>query len=222
MAQRVWDVFAALCLVLPLQLGLGSALCRWRASRSAAVRGVTSGARPGHRRRRARWSRCARTLWRAALGALLLALGVRLARFWTGGLPHLEPLPMLAPGLGTLVVAAIVSGAGLGLHAGRLEALGRLRAARVEVGLGGRAMFLGIAAEQILLGAAFLALDGPTRAAIFDRAGASTVTAAVCVIAIGTAAFCALLAALTRKPRPAIAIATALWLTAHTLLAALG
>jgi hypothetical protein len=157
--------------------------------------------------------RSARVLSRAAPWAAALAL-TSLAVCWIAGWswsPALVPfrgvVPVAFPVLGSLAT----SGGYLLLHAGSLEACGALRPARAQARIGGIAAFLAVDGLLflLLLSVLFRAMApglGPATASL-----GGTIRVLTGAALIGGAGFAALLAGLSRKPRPTGTVAAALY-----------
>ena len=148
------------------------------------------------RRRKVTWTRAARALvWAVPPGVGLLAVAATL--ILTAG----EPVRLwVTPAPFALAGGVALAGCYLMLHAGRLEAAGKLRAARRQARFGGSAMLFGVLAQLIQVWSDLL-FD-----VVFRRAtlGASVpaMAAAVAMLSLGVAAFIGVVAGLAGKPRP--------------------
>jgi hypothetical protein len=167
----------------------------------------------GRRRWLATWTASARTLGRTApYAALCLLAGAALATLLPGGIaralhgiwPH--PIALL------LLGAAPTAACHVMLHAGRLEARGRLRVARRRGRLAGELIFVGAQAQLVLVWAG-LSLESPFRRALLaDPRGAGTLLLAA-TVALAVASCVAVTGALAGKPRPSSYVATFFYIT---------
>ena len=172
------------------------------------------------RQRRTDWNLAARAAVRAGPGALALGLlGGGLAALGPEGLGRvldgiwLRPIPLL------LLGAAPTAACQLMLHAGRLEAHGRLRPARREARLAGKLLLLGPVAQTVVLWSALL-FDVPyRRATVAETPGAGLLLLAS-MIAMILAAFIGVTGGLAGKPRPSGTLATLFYAAAMAALIA--
>jgi hypothetical protein len=193
-------------LTLALELLLGAAIvaaCAWVI---ATWRGTGSAGR----RRTAIWTRAGRAMpVPVAGGVVLLAIAAALlaaagpdntgaARIWV------TPLPFALTG----GLAAV--GCFLVIHAGHREARGRWRESRLQARLGGKAVFLGILFQLVVVWYGLL-FDVPFRRATLDNSGPA-MSLAISMLALGVAGFIAIVSGMAGKPRPAGQIAGALYL----------
>ena len=160
------------------------------------------------RRWRVVWTRSARALWRAApYAASLCVLGWALQRFVVGGSPVIWADPWWFVALGAVPTA----GCYLMLHAGRLEAKGRLRAARRQVRLGGQLAFAGSLLLTVRVWTDLIFRVSLRKAFVVDS-GTTGMVLIGAIVAIGCGAFVAILAGLSGKPRPSGQVAALLYL----------
>jgi hypothetical protein len=174
----------------------------------------------GRRRWLATWATSARVLRRAAPWAAAMALaGAATSLLHPGGvaraLSGIWTRPLWLVGLGALPAGACL----VMLHAGRLEARGRLRSARRQARLAGELLFLGAQAQLVLVWANLLLLPASRRAPIFETPGGGALLLSA-TAALAAAACIAVTGGLARKPRPSGAIATFLYLAAIVALIA--
>ncbi len=177
--------------------------------------------RPRNRLGLLRRARGFRALRPAAFALPLTLILVALA--WLGLLPRFpaESLSSLAPGLIALAGIPIACGGWLLLVAGRDEARGRWLRARLLTRSGGLSLFLGSAAELVLLGLGVIVGGPATREALTTISPIEIQGIVAAVICMGSASFAGLLAGLTCKPRPTGGFAVGLWLAGRLLLATL-
>jgi hypothetical protein len=200
-------IVATTLLTLGVELVLGTviyALGSWAVARYLSYRNRT------HRPWVASWSRATRSLVRAlpvatALG--LLGIGLHLL----AGLEPRSVTPWASPLAFLLLGGLATASALLVLLSGRLEATGRIRAARRQIRLSGKLMFLGIFAQLVLMWTDLL-FRPRFRVAIVRDAPVAALAMAGGMLALGCAAFVGLLAGLSGKPRPSGGFATLLYL----------
>jgi hypothetical protein len=166
----------------------------------------------GRRRWLATWTASARILRSAAPYAAIVALvGAATALLLPGGparaLTGIWSQPIWFVGIGALPAASCQ----LMVHAGRLEARGRLRAAKRQARLAGELFFLGAQAQLVLVWAGLLLLPGGRRTLILEARGAVALLLAA-MAAWAAAACIAVIGGLARKPRPSGQVATFLYL----------
>lgn len=206
---------ATTLLTLAVQLVLGAVIF---AAGSSIV--------PRYLRYRVRDSRRMTVAWTRASGILLraqpLAVAMGLAGFGLYLLlglgprsiaPWVNPLPFL--GLGGLATGS----AYLVLAAGSLEARGRLRAAKRQVRLGGKLMFLGVFSQLVSIWSDLL-FRPRFRLSIVREVPMAALALAGGMLALGCAAFTGLLAGLSGKPRPSGGFAVLLYVGGLTALIA--
>jgi hypothetical protein len=202
-------VLAAACLTLAAEplLGLGLHVAM------ARLFGRRGGGR-GRRRRRLAWALSARDLARAAPVASLALVGaLAIARaagasvvVWPSAWAYLAAGALAGPGVWLL------------LRAGRREARGELRRARVEARLAGLLGFAGALARLVVVWSDLLFDVGFRRAVL--AASDTAIPLVLGMLALGVAAFIAALAGLAGKPRPAAAFAAVTYVAAVAAFAA--
>lgn len=171
-------------------------------------------ARPGirgggpRRRWRVAWTDAARTLWRAAPYVAVLGSAAAAVQWLV---LHHAPLIVTQPGWFLALGAGSTGGSYVMLNAGRREARGRLAAARRQVRLGGELAFLGMFAQLVLLWCPLI-FETATRRALLVESGIAGVILLVGMICLLCAAFVAILAGLSGKPRPSAQFATLIYL----------
>jgi len=198
---------ATTLLTLGVQLALGAVIYAaggWAVARYRNYRGRTD------RRLVAAWTRAARSLLRA----LPVAMAMGLAGIGGHLLPGLAPrsvTPWVSP-LAFLTLGGLAtSSAYLVLQSGRLEAGGRTRAARRQVRLCGKLMFLGVFALLALIWTDLL-FRPRFRLAIVRDSPVAAMAMTGGMLALGCAAFIGLLAGLSGKPRPSGGFAALIYL----------
>ena len=208
-------ILATTLLTLGVQLVLGAAIY---AAGSYVVPRYLRYRGKADRRLRVTWARASAALLRAqplatALGLagvglhLVLGLGPRSITPWA------NPLPFLATG------GLATGSAYLVLAAGRLEAGGRWRAARRQVRLGGKLMFIGIFSQLVLMWTDLL-FRPRFRLSIVREVPLAALALAGGMLALGCAAFAGLLGGLSGKPRPSGGFAALLYVCGLTALVA--
>jgi hypothetical protein len=172
------------------------------------------------RRRRTDWNLAARaavraTPWAVALGLLGAGLAALSPEGVSGALDAiwLRPIPLL------LLGAAPTAACHLMLHAGRLEAHGRLRPARREARLAGKLLLLGPLAQTVVLWSALLFHAPFRRASVVDTHGAGLLLL-TSMMAMILAAFIGVTGGLAGKPRPSALFATLFYVGAMAALIA--
>ena len=164
--------------------------------------------RGGSRRRwRVAWTDAARALWRAAPYVVGLGAAAAVVQWLVLGR---TPLIWAHPGWFLALGASPTAGSYVMLNAGRREARGRLRAARRQVRLGGELAFLGTFMQLVLLWGDLLFLPSFRRALLVESETAGVILL-VGMLCLFCAAFVAILAALSGKPRPSAYFATLLY-----------
>jgi hypothetical protein len=202
---------------LSVQLLIGSllhGLVKWVLPRLGAGQG-------GLRRRWiVAWSETGRALLcLAPFAAVTLVFGVVLAGRTTGGAASaLDGVWFQPPGF-LLLGAAPTASCYLMLHAGRLEATGRLRLARAVARLSGELFFVGALSQLIFIWSELL-FYLPVRRALVESVGGAGLAMLCGMVATGCAAFVAVTAGLAGKPRPASWFATIFFLFGESSLIA--
>jgi hypothetical protein len=198
-----------LALFLALELALGTLL--YLALSPIATRSDPRHPRL-HRRRVAAWSGSTRALRRALPWALAVAVAAALIRLRATAepLPQLGASPTRQVGL-ALAIALSLASCYVLLHAGLRESRGELRGARVEVGLAGRVLFLGVLAIEVLVFSGLI-YDASLRRASVAGSPATGLALTGSLLVLGLAAFVGLVAGLAGKPRPSGPFAVVLFL----------
>ncbi len=211
-------VIAATLLTLGVELLLGFACV---VAGEAMLAALPRPAALAGRRVRACWAAARRALVPAVFGGIVL-LGAAAAILLATGGPTPAPVPVRIwphPAGFALGGGIALAGCLLLRDAGRREARGRRPAARRLGRAGGWVMLLGIGAQLIAIWADLLFVV-PFRRAAFQRDAATALVLVLAMLALGLAAFIGPVAGLAGKPRPAVHVATLLYLAGAAGLAA--
>jgi hypothetical protein len=203
------DALARACLTVAAEPLLGLALHAAVAWLLGRVRERSGPAR----RRWLAWVVSTRDLARIAPAAVAaLGLGYVVQRQTSSAL-------LVWPSSTAFLLAGALSGPGawLLLRAGRREARGEWRLARIEARLGGLLVFAGVLARLVVVWADLLFDVAFRRAVLGESRTASALVLGM--LGLGVAAFIAAVAGLAGKPRPAASITAAIYLASVGALA---
>jgi hypothetical protein len=157
------------------------------------------------------WAVAARALWRGSpIAVVVVLIGAAMASHEAGGWFAAWTGIWFHPGAFVLLGAFPTASCYVVLHAGRLEADGRVPAARRLARLGGELLFAGTLLQLALLGID-VRLHGPLRHALLNARPAAGALLLLASVGLLLAAGVALTGGLARKPRPSCYVAASLY-----------